>query len=169
MGSPEGCAFVLTWPFAGAEHSKRCQDERAQKGPTRPLTMNLIQTSPPTSPKLGSWLSGPSNSAQGPPGLPRCCSKPGEPWNRGDILAMQSGFLTSFIYGYHVITESAQPISARKAQSRKIKDHIPLRTSWISPRMCLSCLIIIQSCYFDYRICKPYACSRCVICVSFLL
>ena len=119
MGSPEGCAFVLTWPFAGAEHSKRCQDERAQKGPTRPLTMNLIQTSPPTSPKLGSWLSGPSNSAQGPPGLPRCCSKPGEPWNRGDILAMQSGFLTSFIYGYHVITVSAQTISIRKAQSRQ--------------------------------------------------
>ena len=27
-------------------------------------------------------------------------------------------------------------------------------------------LIIIQSCYFDYRINKPFTCSRCVICVS---
>ena len=27
-------------------------------------------------------------------------------------------------------------------------------------RMCLPCLIIIHSCYFDYRISKPFACSR---------
>ena len=32
--------------------------------------------------------------------------------------------------------------------------------------MCLPCLIIIQSCYFDYRINKPFTYSRCVICVS---
>ena len=36
----------------------------------------------------------------------------------------------------------AQPISIRKAQSRK-KAHKPLHTSWISPKMCLPCLIII--------------------------
>ena len=32
--------------------------------------------------------------------------------------------------------------------------------------MRLPCLIIIQSCYFDYTINKPFTCSRCVICVS---
>ena len=31
---------------------------------------------------------------------------------------------------------------------------------------CLSCLIIIQYCYFDYRINKPFACSRCLICAK---
>ena len=56
-----------------------------------------------------------------------------------------------------------QPISIRKAQTWKIKAHIPLRTSW----MCRpSGLILIQSCYFDSRINKPFTCSRCVICVS---
>ena len=33
-------------------------------------------------------------------------------------------------------------------------------------KTCLPWLIIIQSCYFYYRINKPFACSRCVICVS---
>ena len=37
-----------------------------------------------------------------------------------------------------------QPISIRKAQSRK-KAHKPLRTSWISQKMCLPCLIIIHT------------------------
>ena len=32
--------------------------------------------------------------------------------------------------------------------------------------MCLPCLIIIKSCQFDYRINKPSAHSRCVVCVS---
>ena len=60
---------------------------------------------------------------------------------------------------------SAQPISARKAQSRK-KAHKPLRISWISQKMCLPCLIIIQSCYCDCRMNKPFRCSRSVTCVS---
>ena len=33
-------------------------------------------------------------------------------------------------------------------------------------KKCLPCLIITQSCYFDYRINKPFACFRCVICIS---
>ena len=33
-------------------------------------------------------------------------------------------------------------------------------------KMCLPYLRIIQSCYFDYRINKPFTCPRCVICVS---
>ena len=33
--------------------------------------------------------------------------------------------------------------------------------------MCLLCLIIIQSCYFDYRMNKSFAYSQRVICVSF--
>ena len=41
------------------------------------------------------------------------------------------------------------------------KAHKPLRTSW----MCWSCLIIIKSCYYDYRINKPFTCSRYLICV----
>ena len=31
---------------------------------------------------------------------------------------------------------------------------------------CLSCLIIIKSCYFDYRTNEPFNCSRCMISVS---
>ena len=57
-----------------------------------------------------------------------------------------------------------QPISIRKAQSRK-KAHKPSRTSHISPQMCLPCLVIVQSCYCDYRINKTFLCSRCLICI----
>ena len=44
-----------------------------------------------------------------------------------------------------------------KSTIKKKKSHKPLRISWISnrefsPEMYLPCLIIIQSCYFDYRI-----------------
>ena len=56
----------------------------------------------------------------------------------------------------------AQPISTRKAKWREIKP-----TNLCAPReflkKCLSCLIIVQSCYFDYRINKHFRCSRCVI------
>ena len=55
----------------------------------------------------------------------------------------------------------SQQINTQKAQSRKKKAHIPPEY-----KMCtVCCLTIIQSCYFDYRINKPFACSRCVICV----
>ena len=61
---------------------------------------------------------------------------------------------------------SAQPISIQKAQSRK-KSHKPLHTSWIAKKcVCHARLINIQSCYFDYRINKPFTCFHCVICVS---
>ena len=33
-------------------------------------------------------------------------------------------------------------------------------------QMCRPCLIIIQSCYFDCRINKPFAYSRCLVCIS---
>ena len=46
------------------------------------------------------------------------------------------------------------------------KSHKPLRTSWILQKMFRPCLIIVQSCYFDYRINKSFAYSRCMICVS---
>ena len=55
---------------------------------------------------------------------------------------------------------SAQPIRIRKAQSRKKRAHIPLRTLWISQKLCSPCLKIIKYCYFDYRLNKPFACSR---------
>ena len=51
----------------------------------------------------------------------------------------------------------------RPKSTVKKKVHKALRTSWTYQKMCL---IIIQSCYFEYRINKPFACSRCVICVS---
>ena len=57
------------------------------------------------------------------------------------------------------------PASKKHNQEEK-KAHIPLRTSWILKQMCQPCLVIIQSCYFDYRINKPFAYSRRVICVS---
>ena len=59
----------------------------------------------------------------------------------------------------------AQPISIRKAESRKTA-HIPLCTMWISQQMCQPHLLIIKSCYFDYRINKSFACFRCMICIS---
>ena len=57
---------------------------------------------------------------------------------------------------------SAQPISIQKAQSRK-EAHKPLCTC-----LCPPCLIIIPSCYFDYRINKTFICSCCFICAAFL-
>ena len=42
-------------------------------------------------------------------------------------------------------------------------------TNLCAPRellLCLPCLIIVQSCYFGYTMNKPFAFSRCVICVS---
>ena len=60
---------------------------------------------------------------------------------------------------------SAQPISIQKAQSRK-KKPIYLCAPREFPKICLRRLIIVKSCYCDYRMNKPFACSRCVICVS---
>ena len=49
--------------------------------------------------------------------------------------------------------------SASKKHSHEKKAHKPLHTPLISPKINLPCLIIIQSCYFDYRINKrlPYS------------
>ena len=60
------------------------------------------------------------------------------------------------------------PVSTRKAQSRKFHRHVhvPLHTCWIFQKMCLPCLIIVQSCYFHCRRNKLFKCSHCVICVS---
>ena len=62
--------------------------------------------------------------------------------------------------------EFACSANQRPKSTVKKKAHKPLRTSWIPQKMCLPCLIIVQSCYFHYRINKPFACSRCLICVS---
>ena len=58
------------------------------------------------------------------------------------------------------------PANQHLESTIKKKAHKPLRIMWISPKMCLPCLIIIQSCYSDYRMNNLFACSRCVICVS---
>ena len=58
---------------------------------------------------------------------------------------------------------AVQPISTRKAQSRKKPTNLCAPRAFLQ-QMCLPCLI--QSCYFDYRINKPFTCSHCLICVS---
>ena len=66
------------------------------------------------------------------------------------------------------LSRSAQPISTRQAQSR-IKSPQTFAYLVNFSNMCLPCLIIIQSCYCDYRMNKPIACSCCVISVSFAI
>ena len=56
----------------------------------------------------------------------------------------------------------SQPATEKHNQEKKAHKH----TSWISPKMCLLCLIILQSSYFDNRINKLFTYSRCMICVS---
>ena len=58
----------------------------------------------------------------------------------------------------------AQPISIQKSQVKK-KSPCTLAHLVNFSKKCLPRLIVIQSC-FDYWINKPFACSRCVICVS---
>ena len=65
----------------------------------------------------------------------------------------------------HVIRVGLPSQSEPQKHNPEKKAHKPLHTSCISQEMYLPCLIIIQSCYFDYRIYKPFTCSRCVICV----
>ena len=48
---------------------------------------------------------------------------------------------------------------------KKQKALYSLHPLWISQNMCLPCWIIIQSCYFDYKINKPYARSHGMICL----
>ena len=55
-------------------------------------------------------------------------------------------------------------LPSQSASKKHKKAHKPLRNSWISQKLCLPCLIIIQYCYCDCRISKP--CSHCVMCVS---
>ena len=66
----------------------------------------------------------------------------------------------------HIIwgTLSVQIISTRKVQPRKKSTHLCAPREFL--KQMWPCLIIIKSCYFDYRINKPFTCSRCVICVS---
>ena len=65
----------------------------------------------------------------------------------------------------HMIRVGLPSQSEPQKHNPEKKAHKPLHTSCISQEMYLPCLIIIQSCYFDYRIYKPFTCSRCVICV----
>ena len=46
------------------------------------------------------------------------------------------------------------------------KAQIPLWHTWNFSSMCLPCLIIKNSCYFDSRINKHFTCSRCMIRIS---
>ena len=79
-------------------------------------------------------------------------------------------YVNRITYAHTTYTTSpltlTHPFSLSLSTFRKKTAHIPWRTSWSSPKMCLPCLIIIQSCYFDFRINKPFTCSCCMIYVS---
>ena len=57
----------------------------------------------------------------------------------------------------HVIRVCSPSQSASKMHNQEKRAHKPLRTSWISPKMFLPSLIIMQSCYFYYRINKLFS------------
>ena len=70
---------------------------------------------------------------------------------------------TNWLYMNRVCLPSQ---SASRKHNQEKKAHKPLHTSWISQKMHQSCLIIIQSCYSDCRINKPFTRSRCAFCIS---
>ena len=92
----------------------------------------------------------------------------------GFIHSILYRFCIDFLYRFCIDFASFLPCdriwlrsqSAFGKHNQEMKAHIPLRTSRISKKqMCRPCLIIIKSCYFDYRINKPFIRnSRCLIC-----
>ena len=71
---------------------------------------------------------------------------------------------TSHVIGVCLHSQSA--LEKHNQEKKHKHKHKPLCNWWISQKLCLPCLIIKQSCYLDYRMNKPFTCSRCVICVS---
>ena len=56
-----------------------------------------------------------------------------------------------------------QPISTRQKHNKKKEPTNLCAPPEFLKQMCLPCLIVIKSCYFHYRINKPFACSRCYL------
>ena len=73
------------------------------------------------------------------------------------IIIMKRSVRLIHTIGVRLLSQSAFD----KSTIKRKKAHILLHTPCFSQKICLPCLIIIQSCYFDYRINKPFACSRC--------
>ena len=70
-------------------------------------------------------------------------------------------FFLSRLEIYSVWLERASPANQHPKNTIKKKKHMMLCTSWISRKMCDT-----RTCLFDYRINKPSAHSRCMICSS---
>ena len=62
--------------------------------------------------------------------------------------------------------EFACPVNQRPKSTMKEKKPTNLCATCEFLKKCVCHLIIRKSCHFDFRINKPFACSRCVICVS---
>ena len=84
-------------------------------------------------------------------------------WNCSGTSQLSEGEIDALRPRDHVCLASQS--APRKAQSRKKPTNLCTPREFIK-KTCPPCLIIIQSCYFDYSINKPFACSRCLICVS---
>ena len=59
----------------------------------------------------------------------------------------------------------AKPISTRRSSTIKNKMPTNFCVPREFPKMFRPCLVIIKSCYFDYRINKTLTCSCCLLCV----
>ena len=70
-------------------------------------------------------------------------------------------FFLSRLEIYSMWLERARPANQHPKNTIKKKKNTMLCTSWISQKMCDT-----RTCYFDYRINKPSAHSRCMICSS---
>ena len=73
--------------------------------------------------------------------------------------------------GDHCKTPCDWSLLPSQSVSRKCNQEKKKATFLCAPRellkkMCWPCLMIIQSCYSDYRMNKAFTCSHCVICIS---
>ena len=99
--------------------------------------------------------------------LSKQCQLQPHSWAKACLLFMElwRGVLLCKLDYNHVI--AIYPLS-QPASEKHNQEKIPTNLCTpgeFPPKKCLPCLIIIQSCYFDYRTNKPFTCSGCVICI----
>ena len=82
-----------------------------------------------------------------------------------DVIEKEMRLVHYFLFSFHVIGVCSPSQSA--SQKAKPRQKRPSTFAHLVNfcKMCLPCLIIMQSCSFDHRINKLFAYSRCVICV----
>ena len=100
-------------------------------------------------------------------------SQPAFEWFSGDVFlrgsrcGVRSSSLTGKSTNVWSFVRPAEVCGWKgKRENEEKKAHKDLHTLWIYQKMCLPCLIIVQSCYFVHGINKPFTCSCCVICVA---